>query len=426
MIAALRLRWSQRLGQSLGHWAVNVSSALVALRTNLMRSILTALGVMIGVFAVILAVAVGEGAKISINESISALGSNMALVFPQAEGTANRSRNANDRGRLTQRDADLIARQIPGVTAVAPQLRANAQLVADGRNTSTTAIGTTPGYAAVSSITTDNGRFISDGDVRTGARVIVLGPTVARRLFGDADPVGRRVRVNRSPFVVIGVLESKGSSFGNDNDDLAIVPIQTARQRFEGITLPGPDDIHVLYIGFGDGPALTEGKRAIIRLLRARYRVERGEPSPFTVRTTEEFTQETGEVAAILQGILVAIASISLLVGGIGIMNIMLVSVMERTREIGLRMALGARRRDIRNQFLVEAAVLCVIGGTLGLGLAKLAAIAFTKALDSPAPIGPGVVVFALLFSAFIGLVFGGYPAIRAARLSPIEALRSE
>ncbi len=408
------------------NWGINIATAFVALRTNLMRSILTTLGVMIGVFAVILAVAVGEGAKVSVADSISSLGSNMALIFPQPEGSEGGPRTTRDRGRLTVRDATLIGRQVPGVTAVAPQLRATIQMVAAGRNASTTAIGVDPGYATVSNITAEYGRFITEGDVRTGARVIVLGPSVVDKLFGGSDPLGQTVRVNRAPFTVVGVLESKGSSFGSDNDDLALVPLSTARQRFEGIQLPGPDDLHVLFVGFAEGADVGEGKRAIIRTLRARYRVAEGDVSPFTVRTTEEFSQETGEITGVLQGILVAIASISLLVGGIGIMNIMLVSVTERTREIGLRMALGARRADIRNQFLVEAAVLCMIGGTLGLGLAMAAARAFENFADFPAPIGIGTALFAIFFSGLIGILFGGYPAVRASRLSPIEALRSE
>ena len=408
------------MGQKASAWLVNVAIALTALRTNLMRSILTTLGVMIGVLAVTLAVAVGSGAKVSVMESINSLGSNMALVFPRPDTEGGRG--TNDRGRLTMRDARAIEREIDGVSAIAPQLRSSVQLVAPGRNASTAAIGATPGYGVVSNITADRGRFITEADVNSASRVIVLGPTVAENLFGDFDPVGESIRVNRVPFTVIGVLESKGSSFGTDNDDIAIVPISTARQRFAA----GPDDLHMLFVGFQDGFGLREAKRDMTRLMRDRYRVRVKDVSPFTIRTTEEFMEETAQVTAIFQAVLVAIASISLLVGGIGIMNIMLVSVTERTREIGLRMALGAKRSDIRNQFLVEAAVLCMIGGAIGLILAIGAAAAFEKAVDFPAPIGIATSIGAILFSALIGLIFGGYPAVRASRLSPIEALRSE
>ena len=405
-------------------WAVNVPIAFIALRTNLMRSILTTLGIMIGVLSVILAVAVGEGTKVSVLDSINALGSNMAIVFPQPENDGGR--RVVDRGRLTERDARAIQRQVPGVSAIAPQLRSTIQMVIAGRNATTTAIGTIPDYAKVTSIAADTGRFISDADVRTAARVIVLGPSVANKLFGSFEPVGQSIRVNKVPFTVIGILEVKGSSFGNDNDDLAIIPLSTARQRFAATTVAGPDDLHVLFVGFEDSFDLPTAKKTMKRLLRERNHVGVGEINPFTINTTEEFAKQSGQVTAIIQTLLVAIASISLLVGGIGIMNIMLVSVTERTREIGLRMALGAKRSDIRNQFLVEAAVLCVIGGAIGLLLAMLAADAFKRFADFPAPIGVGTSIFAILFSAFIGILFGGYPAIRASRLSPIDALRSE
>ncbi len=413
------------IGAIVTRWAVNVSIAMVALRTNLMRSILTTLGVMIGVLSVVLAVAVGSGAQVSVMESINSLGSNMALIFPQPDGEGGR--NTNTRGRLTQRDAEALEKQMSGITATAPQLRATIQLVAQGRNTSTSAIGITPGYGIVSSITAEQGRFITEPDVQTGARIIILGPTVATRLFGDFDAIGQSVRVNRIPFTVAGVLEAKGSSFGNDNDDVALIPISTMRQRLsQNSSLQGPDDLQVLFVGFEDGIALPDAKKQMTEILRARYRVPTNEISPFTIRTTEEFMEESSKVTGIFQMVLVAIASISLLVGGIGIMNIMLVSVTERTREIGLRMALGARRRDIRNQFLVEAAVLCMIGGAMGLILALVLAAIFQNVADFPAPIGVGTSVGAILFSAAIGLVFGGYPAVRASKLSPIEALRSE
>jgi putative ABC transport system permease protein len=410
---------------SLAGWGVNVAIALTALRTNLMRSILTTLGVMIGVFSVILAVAVGNGAQVSVSQQIATLGSNMAIVVPQPDSGSGPPR-PSDRGRLTERDGQAILREVSGVSTVAPQIRNSVQIVAPGRSATTQATGATPEYGVVSNITASEGRFLTQSDIGSAARVAVIGETVANKLFPETSPVGETVRVNRVPFTVIGLLESKGSNLGNDNDDQIVVPITTLRQRLLTTASQGPDDVTLIFVGFEDEDSLLSGQKEIQRLLRDRYRVAKGKINPFTVRTTTEIAETTGEVTQIFQAVLVAIASISLLVGGIGIMNIMLVSVTERTREIGLRMALGAKRSDIRNQFLVEAAVLCVIGGAIGLSLAILAASIFERIAEFPAPIGLDTAIMAVAFSAIIGLVFGGYPAIRASRLSPIEALRSE
>jgi len=415
------------LGRMASGWSVNIAIAMTALRTNLLRSMLTMLGVLIGVFAVTLAVAVGNGAQEAVTETINRFGSNMAIVVPQPDDEQDGPpRRTNERGRLTERDLRAIDNEVPNVIAVAPQLRTSMDVVVAGSNASTQAVGTTAGYGGVTNHLPELGRYINQSDVRSAARVVVLGKTVSEALFGEFDPVGETVRVDGVPLTVIGLLESKGSTLGDDSDDVMIMPISTMRQRFVGDNLPGPDDVHLAFVAFEDGASLAKGKRDIQSVLKDRYRVREGDINPFTVRTTEEFVEQSQFVTGILQAVLVAIASISLLVGGIGIMNIMLVSVTERTREIGLRMALGARRSDIRNQFLVEAAVLCVLGGAVGLALAWASGEALTAFADFPVPIGVGVAIGSLAFSAFLGLVFGGYPAVRASKLSPIEALRTE
>ena len=412
----------------LAGWSVNVAIAITALRTNLMRSLLTMLGVMIGVFAVTLAVAVGNGAAEAVTETVNRFGSNMAFIIPRPddEQEFGPPRRTRERGRLTERDLRAVENEVPNILAVAPQLREPLEIAVAGGVVTTQAVGSTPGYGAVTSQLAETGRYITESDVSSSARVVVLGTTVVESLFGDSDPVGQKVRVNDVPFVVIGVLESKGSTFGDDSDDTLIMPISTMRQRFVGDRLSGPYDLQFAFVAFQDGTPLERGKEDIVNVLKDRYKVKDGEVTPFTVRTTEEFVEQSNFITGILQAVLVSIASISLLVGGIGIMNIMLVSVTERTREIGLRMALGAKRSDIRNQFLVEAAVLCTLGGTVGLILAWSAGLALSTYADFPVPVGLGTSLGAIGFSAFIGLVFGGYPAVRASRLSPIEALRTE
>ncbi|NQX94999.1 MAG: ABC transporter permease [Erythrobacter sp.] len=409
-------------------WGVNVAIALTALRTNLMRSLLTMLGVMIGVFAVTLAVAVGNGAAEAVTDTVNRFGSNMAFIIPRPDDNQDFGppRRTTERGRLTERDLRAVQNEVPNIRAVAPQLRDSFDVEVAGGSATTEAVGTTPGYGVVTSQLAARGRYITDSDVGSAARVVVLGATVVETLFGEADPVGQKVRLKDVPFIVIGVLEEKGSNLGDDSDDTMVIPISTMRQRFVGDKLAGPYDLQFAFVSFVDGHPLEQGKQDIINVMSDRYRVKEGEVTPFTVRTTEEFVEQSNFITGILQAVLVSIASISLLVGGIGIMNIMLVSVTERTREIGLRMALGARRSDIRNQFLVEAAVLCTLGGTVGLALAWAIGLALSTYADFPVPVGLGTALGAIGFSAMIGLIFGGYPAVRASKLSPIEALRTE
>ncbi|MEL6738357.1 MAG: ABC transporter permease [Pseudomonadota bacterium] len=406
---------------------VSIAIAFTALRTNLMRSLLTMLGVMIGVFAVTLAVAVGNGASEAVTETINRFGSNMAILVAAPDSGGNGPpRNTGVRGRLTERDLKAIEGEVPNIRAVAPLLLQQVDVVVSGSTVSTEATGTNPDYGVVTSQLADAGRYITLADVRSASRVVVLGRTVAEDLFGEFDPIGQNVRINNVPFSVIGLLEAKGSTLGDDQDDIMILPISTMRQRFAGDSLAGPDDLPLAFVAFRGDASLTRGKDDITKVLRDRYRVKDGEVQPFTIRTTEEFVEQSNVVTGILQAVLVSIASISLLVGGIGIMNIMLVSVTERTREIGLRMALGARRSDILLQFLIEAAVLCVLGGTVGLILAWASGAALESYADFPVPVGLGTALSAVIFSGFIGLLFGGYPAYRASQLSPIEALRTE
>jgi putative ABC transport system permease protein len=260
---------------SIAGWGVNVAIAMTALRTNLMRSILTTLGVMIGVFSVILAVAVGNGAQVSVTQQISTLGSNMAIVVPQPDSGSGPPR-PSDRGRLTERDGRAIVRQVPGVKEVAPQMRGTVQVTTAGRSATTQAIGATPEFGTVSNFNAADGRFLSESDVGSSARIAVIGTTVADKLFPDISPVGQTIRANRVPFTVVGVLESKGSNLGNDNDDQIIVPITTFRQRLSTSATQGPDDISVLFVSFDDEDSLKAGQKEIKALLRYRYRVAKG------------------------------------------------------------------------------------------------------------------------------------------------------
>jgi len=406
---------------------VNIRIALVALRTNMMRSVLTALGIIIGVGAVIAAVSVGRGAEIMIREQISSLGANLLVVLPGG-GRGPRSSGLGSGVSLTLRDAEAIASQAEHVAAIAPELRGNVQAVAGNANWSTQLSGVTPAFREVRDWVIENGRFIDARDVDASAKVAVIGQTVRKELFGESLAVGREIRIDRTPMRVIGVLGEKGQAgFGNDQDNVILTPISTARQRVLGERAGGAgDSVNVIYVEVAGAAFIEAARGDIERLLRLRHRVKPGDEPPFQIRSTADLQAFGNQATAIFSILLASIASISLLVGGIGIMNIMLVSVTERTREIGLRMALGAKPRDILAQFLTEATVLCIIGGAVGILLGATGARAIARFADWPATVEPGIVMVAVGFSALFGIFFGFYPARKAARLDPIDALRFE
>ena len=374
-----------------------------ALTTHRMRSFLTMLGMMIGVAAVILMLAIGQGAQAMVRSAIESMGSAPTLTFD---------------------DADAI-RNLPAIAAASPVSPGSAQLIYAGLNWSTSVYGTTPDYAVVRNWPMESGGFFSESDVRSGARVAVIGRVVARELFGDEDPVGKIIRIRQAPFEVIGVLAAKGQSLdGRDQDDLVIVPISSAQQKiFSGSLRNRARFIMAQAVSEKD---MDAAEFAINELLRSRHRIGVGQEDDFTVRNLTAIAETAASTTRIMSLLLGAIAAISLVVGGIGIMNIMLVSVTERTREIGIRMAIGARRRDVLWQFLIEALTLSLIGCAIGLGLGIGGAWLVESLAGLPIEVTPASVLLAVGVSFLIGVFFGFYPARRAAGLDPIEALRSQ
>ncbi len=397
--------------------------ALRALRRNVLRTLLTMLGVIIGVAAVIAMVAIGGGASDQVKLQVDSLGENLVIVMAGgAQVGAGVLGGAGTAGTLTVADAEAIRREVPGVRHVSPEARSAAQVAAGNENCSTQVLGVGVEYPALRNWPLAGGEFFGAAAERAAARVAVLGRTVARALFGDGDPIGAVVRIDGVPFTVIGVLAAKGANMmGQDQDDAVLVPYTAALRRLLGQT-----NLRMINVGAESAAAMGPVQREIAALLRQRHRLPAGREDDFTIRTQEELAAFAGSTTRIMAGLLGAIAGVSLLVGGIGIMNIMLVSVTERTREIGLRLALGARRRDILRQFLIEAALLSAAGGVVGvaagLGISRVAA----WVLNWPAAAPVSVVAGAVVFSAGVGVFFGFYPARRAARMDPIEALRRE
>ncbi len=397
-----------------------VHETMRQLRRNPMRSALTTLGILIGVAAVIAMIALGRGATARVEQDLSGLGQNLLFVVPGTPG--------HGPGRITDappfdpRDARAIAREIPGVAGVAPVINRNGVAVYTNASRSTTITGSTGEYFDVMAWKIALGRRFTDSELRAGAPVCVLGQTVRHALFGGIDPIGATIRVNNVSLRVVGVAAPKGtSSFGQDQDDFVIVPLETHQRR-----ISGTHDVDVMFVSAHNAKDSGRIRADIESLMRVRRHLHPGEVDNFTVRDMKEISAMIGSVTGVLTSLLAAIAAISLLVGGIGIMNIMLVAVSERTREIGIRLAIGALGRDVLSQFLIEAVVLSALGGIAGILLGLGGSYAITSKLGIPLEIDPLLLAIPFGFSAAVGVIFGFFPARKAARLNPIDALRHE
>ncbi len=405
----------------------SLAIAWTALRSNLLRSILTTLGIVIGVASVIILVAVGSGARSEVEKQIAALGSNMLVVFSGSSRVMGRSGGAGTDLPLSEADISAIREKISGVAAISGQLNGSGPAVNGNTNWTTTLNGVHADFATVRDWAISSGRDFTPQDLRAQAKVAILGQTVVKQLFQGEDPVGATIRVKNAAFQVIGVLAPKGqSAMGRDQDDMLLMPMSTARGYIVGKSQVQADQVGQIYIKFDGGTDLKDAQEEIETLLRQRRRIQPGGEDNFNVRNLAETMKARTEVLSTMTYLLAATSIISLIVGGIGIMNIMLVSVTERTREIGLRMAVGGRRADIMRQFLVEAVTLCLIGGLIGIAQGVGSAAAVANAAQWPVLISPMVIALAMTAAAGTGIIFGYFPARRAAGLNPIEALRSE
>ena len=393
--------------------------ALRELWANKMRTFLTCLGMIIGVSAVIALLTIGAGVSSSVNREFASIGQNLVWIWPGADGQRGPQRDAK---KFTWRDLDLVRRTVPQVVKIAPSVGGGTTVKFGNLDTRTTIIGTTPDYFDIRLWALDGGRFFSEAESDAGRLVCVMGKTVREKLFGSLDPVGQRIRVDGVSCEVVGLLKPKGAStFGDDEDDRIIVPLRAYQRRFVGDEWI--NTLQLMAANKGDVAPMMENARHVLRGLRS---IPEGKPDDFTMQDVSSFGEESSEVLGYITMFVSAVAFISLIVGGIGIMNIMLVSVTERTREIGIRLAIGAQERDVLAQFLIEAMALAVLGGlvgvALGLGIAFLVTGALGWAFLPSAPL----IVGATLFSALIGIGFGFFPARRAARMNPIDALRFE
>lgn len=401
--------------------------ALLSLRVNKLRSALTMLGIVIGVAAVITMVAVGEGAQQRVREQIRSLGSNLLVILSGAANQGGARLGFGSQLTITDEDGYAIAREVDGVAAAAPTSRGSAQIVYGNLNWSTAVLGITPDFLFVRDWELTDGRNFGQSDIDGSTKTVLIGQTVAQNLFGDGDPLGQTIRIRKVPFVVTGVLARKGQSLqGQDQDDIVMVPITTARKRLLGGQQARRRAVVAITVKVAEDAAIGDVEAQIRDLLRQRHRLQAGQEDDFWIRNLSEVMETQQAAQRVMTTLLAAVASVSLIVGGIGIMNIMLVSVTERTREIGLRMAIGARRRDILGQFLIEAVTLSMIGGLIGIAIGVVAAESIARMAAWPVHVEATAVLLAVGFSAAIGVFFGFYPARKAAALSPIEALRYE
>ena len=404
-----------------------VEIALTALRANRLRSALTMLGIVIGVAAVIAMVAVGSGATERIQQQIEAIGSNLILVVPGSITSNGVRLGSGATVTLSEDDARAIASECPAVASVAPTVRGGAQVTYGNNNWATSIVGTTPDYLTIRDQTVVRGNPFSADDGSSGTKVALLGGTVSQNLFGSADPTGQTIRIKNVPFTVDGVLSAKGQSpTGQDQDDVILIPISTAKRQVVGASQANAGSIGAIMVQAVDAHSMDEAQSEIEALVRQHHRIQPGQDDDFTVRNLSDVFSAQESSARVMSILLGAIASVSLVVGGIGIMNIMLVSVTERTREIGLRIAIGARTRDLLAQFLVEAVTLSILGGIAGILVGVTASALISHFAGWNTLVSPTAIALAFVFSALVGVFFGYYPARKAALLDPIEALRYE
>ena len=399
--------------------------SLRALWVNKMRSSLTMLGIIIGVGAVIAMLAVGTGASRKISQQVASVGSNLIIVVPGSTTQGGMRMGSGSASTLTISDAKAIENECPAVQAVAPILSGAGQVVYGNQNWSTGITGTTQDILTIRDCAIAGGRNFSEQDIRNATKMCILGQTVVDNLFGNEEPVGKIIRVKNVPFTVIGILEEKGQSLGGqDQDDVVYIPISTAQKKIIGTAFPGM--VRSIMVKARSTADLADAEQQVTDLLMQRHRIGPNREQDFTVRNLTQMLEMAQQFTTVMTLLLGSIASVSLVVGGIGIMNIMLVSVTERTREIGIRMAVGAKAKDIRLQFIIEAMTLSLVGGIAGIIVGSIVAAVISKFAEWPTVVSPFAVLLAFGFSALIGVFFGFYPAYKASLLNPIDALRYE